>query len=447
MNNLPDTDHDDLLVLPDHELSIDIVKAVENDINESGAISENNLISLENIKPGIVTDLVLNPTRKLTPRDKQDVLVALEDYKKMLIGGIIGAVLGFLLKLLFSEESEKKPRSSSEVAKINEDATKAEEEAKKAADEAAGEVRSSHTVLDDKTRDKIVGYIKTHTKHSEDEARRIASSDIEIKKYFFDSDMFILDVIVKHLENKIPVIIGTKEMAKEQHALVALIKALHTHANQRIDHTKRLIDHYEQIGGSAQWLNNPAANIPTVFTDDINSIVTFIGDQSLKDSPHNEIGHKLEEKIKELFKTIDGNTLNDYGKKTDQILGFYTPEFENIIELCHEYAQPFKPEISRMKIYYERVIKRNIEPDVNGQYQKNVTIRRDTRTLNQDLVAHKKIIESEFLLMKSLVAVGELVKLRMDKLSDHIKKHEENMIRAGKFINEVRQHYINPVNI
>lgn len=431
----------------DIDMSINIASAIEKQIID-GEIITDDLIALENLKPGIITDIVRS-TKRLSESDKELALEALMDYKKLLAGGIIGAIIAFLIKLLLGgDDSSAKEKTPEKVQHIIVEAGKAQEEAVDAANEARHDP-SKHSELADKVKTEIVNKIVARTHKTEAEAKVIVNNDNSIRAYLFDSSKFIKDATLKDLRGKVIHILSSSSFGTEQKNLYNFLVSMHPHAEKRKNNLVATIREMASTskGDGPGGLRTAEKYIPQVYTDDISTISAFIGEtiDINDDTDYKHVGIMLENKVKEYLALTPDNVLASYSDVPD-ISKWFDTHLCAAVELASQYTDVYAKDLKYIQEQSEDFIQTRITPNEQGRYRRDVMTNNYTE-LHSMVTKNYKRIDNQYSLMKSILACMKLITNRMVGLLDVLQSHAKHMVEVKHFILRIQQIYDLPSTI
>lgn len=419
-----------------------IIASIEHHIDvirQSGKLSHHTVLSLETLKPGIVFDTIgTTPLSQISNEDVSNMVANLSRYKHLLAAGVIGAVIGFILKIVFGgDKKEREEKSDPEkVKKNNEEVSNATKELHEACDKAKANTHSNNNQLAEEKRNHIKSKIMHLTGKDEDAVRGIVSSDSEIKSYLFSNpSKLIHDLLMHSLKDKLPVCIIDSAGIANQKDLAKLIDTIDGTAKDRVDTMSTVTNAYmtgTNVHQPGMHLSGelvlPEEYLPEIYHKDTDAIIAFTGSPSGITIP--ELIKAFNDKVRGLVQFVEDKKVQEINEP-DKLIHRYTNEMILAQSQAVKYIATYEPIIKPLISKIDEFTKQSDEIFVQGK--------RSGRKFNDDekkrkhAQIHKHLIE-QLKLTASILACMESVSVNFNLLNTRLDTLRKNLLEAKDLV-------------
>ena len=415
------------------------ITALQDVIKRDKKLTTNTILALESIKPGLVLDsLGTSRPMDLSMEELSIVLEDIEKYKKFLIGGVIGAIITFILKLIFSDTdaSDKRAKRSSakEVEKVVEgvkdEAKKLEEVSHAAKINTANDVKQ----LSDEKREHIKTKLVHLTGMDENAARGIVSHDKSIRDYLF-SDKFRHDIVLHNLKDSVPHCITNPNGSSEQHDLSNMILAIYSTAKERVDNMTIVTNAY--ITGvnphnPSQVLTGPLAQdeklLPPVYDKDTKAVRSYL--KLPEDTPIVDVISAVMTRVDEVTSHHSNASVVKI-PDPDKLLNNYTMLMQTAQEKARDYVRDYGPLIKPLT---DKIVDFEKTVEVEFNHSGNRGMPKEFRQAKAGRV-NKNLIH-ELKMLACLLSVMDRVDKRFDRLTGKLNTTREHLGQACTLVTE-----------
>ena len=409
-------------------------------IKRDGKLTRSTVFAIESIKPGLIFESI--GSQRIDDISQEQLHVVLEDigkYKHLLLAGALGAVVGFILKLIFGDEDEADKRSErsskDKVEKIKDEVKDANQQLHDACHEAKSNTQQSTKTLTDEKRNHIKDKLMSLTGMDETTARGIVSQDKSIKDYLFgDPSKFMSALLLHALKDKLPHCIINEHGRTEQTDLSKLIDGISDTVDKRVEHMGIVISAYEtgqSPTGSPRNTGVMSLNeewLPPVYDADTKHLLTYA---KLPDTtPVAELISKAREIADNSTKFVEDKAIENL-KNADKLIDNYINEMVVAQDKAREYIHEWKPKIEPMIGKLEEFTKKT-----DTRFGENSKTKM-TAELKQNKVGriHKHLLD-QLKLMACFLGIMDIVDKRFDKLNHQLVNVRKSLLVAIQLVKE-----------
>lgn len=407
-------------------------------IKRDGKLSKSVVLGIESIKPGLVFDSIGNA--RIDDISQEQLNIVLEDigkYKHLLLAGALGAVVGFILKLIFGDEEDADKRSKrsskDKVEKIKEEVKDANQQLHEACHEAKANTQQSDKTLSDDKRNHIKDKLMSLTGMDETTARGIVSHDKNIKDYLFGDPSKLISALLLHaLKDKLPHCIINEHGKSEQTSLSKLIDGISDTVEKRVEHMSIVINAYEtgqspttshrnvsEMSVNEEWL-------PPVYNADTKHLISYA--QVSESASIEELITKARETADNSTKFVEDKAIENL-KNADKLIDNYINEMVVAQDRAREYIKEWKPKIDPMVGKLEEFSKKtdlnygpSAKPGVSADIKQNKVAR-----------IHKHLLD-QLKLMACFLTIMAMVDKRFDKLNHQLVNVRKSFLVATELV-------------
>jgi gas vesicle protein len=407
----------------------------ESVIRQNGKLDKDIVLGLESIKPGLVFDSIgYAAINSVTGNDLEIVLEDIGKYKNLLLAGALGAIIGFILKIIFGDkdgDKERSERSKKEnVEKTKEEISKKTDELTEACHQAKANTHEGDKTISHERRDWAKSEIMSLCGLDETTVRGIVTTDKALKDYVFSNpSKFIGDLVTHALRDKLPSCITDNTGRTEQVDLSKLILGIHETASERVDYIKTVVNSYETgvaPDGRSKLqgvLKADETKLPAVYDKDTKYLAGYASlpaETAVKD-----IITKSRERFDTATKFVESDKL-PLVDQPDKLADKYTIEMVTAQEYARSYIDDYKsiidPLISKIQ-EFEKTTDHHYGP--SGVARK---MNAEEKAGKHGRV-HKHLID-ELKLLACLLSIMDGVSKRFDRLNHVLLGVKNSLERA-----------------
>lgn len=418
----------------------------ESVIRQNGKLDKDIVLGLESIKPGLVFDSIgYVAINSVTGNDLEIVLEDIGKYKNLLLAGALGAIIGFILKIIFGDkdgDKERNERSKAEkVEKTKEEIIKKTDELTEACHQAKANTHDGDKTISDEKRDAVKNKIMSLCGLDETTVRGIVTTDKALKDYVFSNpSKFIGDLVTHALRDKLPSCITDNSGHNEQIDLAGFVMGIKDTADDRVDYIKTVVNSYESgVAPDGQSklqgvLKADETKMPAIYDKDTKHAAKYAGVSET--SEVKDIIAKSRERFDTATKFIESDKL-PLVDQPDKLVGKYASEMIIAQEYAREYLDKYKsiidPLIGKIQEFEKTA-------DIQYGPKGKAPSMDHTEKASKHGRIHKHLID-QLKLLAALLSIMDGVSKRFDRLHHVLDNVRKSLDHATSLVKELEHDF------